>query len=217
MKKCRHCKGTNFGVTVTETKVSRFRVINGKAEEMLGEPEITSKTDIVYCFTCNNAITEEDVFENETCPVCGKITEELVNGRCKECDEKVKSYSKMTKEQIIMMMMQNTSQNTVDTTKKEKQDVTEIRVSTETESEGSEIKEIGKDECNIDPNVSLITPISKDVNLKERAIEMGGLNPEEGYEDLNFAPELHTSEEEDILSQLNKAVPAGSINVLSEF
>ena len=220
MKKCRHCKGTNFGVTVTETKVSRYRVINGKAEEMLGEPEVSSKTDIVYCFTCNKPITEkDDIYENETCPVCGKTTEELVNGRCKECDEKVKSYSKMTKEQIIMMIMQQgVGQQEKGEVKQEVKQVEkkeEVKAVEQTQTANEVINSSSKD--MVSPHVNLNPTVGEDVNLNSEITNENVLEDIPDYEGIQFAPDSGLNNDDDILSQLDNAVPVGSINVLNEF
>lgn len=241
MKRCKHCGETHFGVVVKEIKESRYRVINGKAEEMLGEPEVKSETNIVYCFTCKAPITDEDIVENETCPVCGKVTEELVNGRCKECDDKVKSFSKMTKEQIIMMMMQQQHQsvgaNEV-VNEEVKEPVAQVQP-VQAKQEVNNVKEVVSEPIQTSESVVQaqempvvkeveVTPASAmpasngtlgvgvtEASLNTTPSNENELNVHNDYEGLQFAPDNNINDD-DILSQLDQAVPLGSINVLSE-
>lgn len=105
MLKCKHCRGTEFGVTLTEVKTTPVKMKDGEAVGMLAEPQIEQSYEVNFCFTCNQNITEADLIENETCPVCDAIVPELVDGACPDCTAQKKKLLNMTKEELILMMM----------------------------------------------------------------------------------------------------------------
>lgn len=111
MLKCKHCKGTEFGVTLTEVKTTPVKMKDGEAVGMLAEPVVEQSYEVNFCFTCNQNITEADLIENETCPVCGVEVPELVDGACPDCAAQKKKLLSMTKEELILMMMKQQMQS----------------------------------------------------------------------------------------------------------
>lgn len=243
MKKCKHCKGTDFGVLVKEIQKAPFRMTNGKpVGGPLAEPEKTTEVEVNYCFGCNKPITEDDLIENETCTVCGKEVEETINGRCAECDAQVKAYARMTKEELIMMMMKGQSPaiNTVasqegKSTVKEKsegkkQEVSPTKVKEEQqvkEQVKTEVKEQVKEEVdksaenNTPKEVNTEVKISKEeenVNLEMENKDIENLNddlfPKEEIADIGSASS-NLNPEEDILAQIDN-IDVSSLNIISE-
>lgn len=105
MLKCKHCRGTEFGVTLIETRITPVKMVDGVAVGMLAEPQVEQRHEVNFCFTCNQTITEDDLIENENCPVCGKEVPDLVDGVCPDCAAQKKKLLGMTKEELILMMM----------------------------------------------------------------------------------------------------------------
>lgn len=138
MLKCKHCKGTDFGLTVTETKVTGYRAVNGEVIECLGAQEPITEQKVTFCFGCNNSITENDLYELETCPVCGKEVDELVDGKCHDCDAQVKMLANMSKEELILMMLQGKMPNLSVVAQTKAEEKTEAKVEVEEKSEDKE-------------------------------------------------------------------------------
>lgn len=223
MLKCKHCQGTEFGLTVVETKVSGFRAIDGEVVEQMGEPEVSTDTKISYCFGCNKPITEEDTYENETCPVCGKEVEELVNGRCEDCDAQVKALANMTKEELIMMMLQGNmpkveAKPKVATKKKEEKVVAKKETKTTTNKKKEEktvVEEKVKDNSASDKVV---------VPEKETKANLDIDNTDIGESDLDFIDDdgidigfpADVVDDDDILSQIDKVADLGALNLMDE-
>lgn len=105
MLKCKCCGKSDFGVTLKEIKVTPVKMVNGEAVAILSEPETSQDYEVNFCFTCNKPITQDDLYENETCPVCGKEVPELVNGVCPHCNEEKNKLMNMSQEELILMLL----------------------------------------------------------------------------------------------------------------
>lgn len=219
MLKCKHCQGTEFGLTVVETKVSGFRAIGGEVVEQIGEPEVKTETNISYCFGCNKPITEEDTYENETCPVCGKEVEALVNGRCADCDEQVNALANMSKEELIMMMLQGNmpkieAKPKAAAKKKEEKPVAKKEV--KTTAKKKEDKPVEK--------VEVATSDKVVVPEKETKASLDIENTDIGESDLDFGDTdsidigfpVDAVDDDDILSQIDKVADLGALNLMDE-
>lgn len=228
MLKCKCCKGTEFGLTVVETKVSGFRAVGGQVVEQMGEPEISTETKISFCFGCNKSITEEDTYENETCPVCGKEVEELVDGRCIDCDTQVKALANMSKEELIMMMLQgnmpkinttNTTKEVKETKKETKKKETKKSVKKEASKETKEVKEI-KEEAKEEPKKEVSDKVEipqEEVNANlqiDDSISDNALDFSNNDEDIDFL--FDDIDDDDILNQIDKVADLSELNLMDE-
>jgi hypothetical protein len=238
MVKCKECKGTNFGLTVVETKVTGYRAIDGAVTEQFGEPKVTNETKITYCFGCNKPITEADTYTKETCKVCNTQVDELIDGKCKPCDDKVKKLAKMTKEELIIMMMQGVSPMAV--AEAEKQPVAEKVTKKATQPKVEEKVEPKKEVAPTpapQPTVAP-TPVPTVANtvVKEAPPITPVISKEEENaslkvdEDLNsdiFGSAVEVSsnattiqsivgDEVDILAEIEKSVDLASLNIINE-
>ena len=111
MIKCKHCNGTKFGVEVVNTKTVSAIAINGEIVKMLDDTE-SNQEKIVYkfCPGCNKPITEDDLITTEKCTICGK-EDDLVDGKCKDCQELSNQLSKMSQDELLKMILESKSNN----------------------------------------------------------------------------------------------------------
>lgn len=107
MKKCKCCKKSNFGAILTEIKNIPIIVKNGEPEKVFTEQEeVQTEVTITYCMTCKKEINQEtDLYELETCPVCGAEVEELIDGMCPHCAEEKKKLESMSKDDLLLMIL----------------------------------------------------------------------------------------------------------------
>lgn len=223
MLKCKHCKGTEFGLTVVETKVSGYKAINGEVVSQIGEPQVKTETKVTYCFGCNKEIVEGvDTYENETCTVCGIESEEVKDGKCPECDSKVKALARMTKEELIIMMMKNSIPSMGVAAQPQVQAQEQVQQpSAPVEEVTTVIEEQSVPNTTVEGNVNtvyndaiIVSENEVDVNLQiNEEIDSSDLNFESINDDIEFPV---GDSDDDILAQLDSAVPINSLEVLSE-
>jgi hypothetical protein len=106
-KKCKGCGKSNLGAIVTHVEKIAVRILDGEVVEQFQDSyEETQDTEINYCFECGKPITEEDLFEEVQCPICGKMVGGLTeSGACQECTDEANKLASMSKEQLILMLM----------------------------------------------------------------------------------------------------------------
>lgn len=229
MLKCKHCQGTEFGVTVIETKMTGYKAINGEVVEQIGKPETKSENKISYCFGCNKPITDKDTYESETCSVCGKEVEELVDGKCNDCNAQVKKLANMTKEELILMMLQGKVPQVGTDNKQDKKSTKETKKkdNKKTETKKNVEKEQPKADSMVDDNkkekVDEATVSDKvEISEKESNANLKVDDVDLGESELNFAEEKgdvsfpDVISDEDILSQIDKVANLDSLNIMSE-
>lgn len=240
MKKCKHCKGTDFGVVVKEIQKAPFRMTDGKAVGgPLADPEKITEIEVNYCFGCNKPITEEDLIENEICTVCGKEVEETTNGKCPECEAQAKAYARMNKDELIMMIMKNQNANVSDTESQEGESTTEKKQESKKPSNdkqqevSSKVDKVAKEQLKEETKKEQgedKTPKQVDTTLNkpEKEIKEDLKVNDEDAEDLNKdlfpeegdVPDIGTassglSDEADILSQIDN-IDVSALNIMKE-
>ena len=144
MLKCKCCKKSNFGAILTETKVTPIMMSNGEPTKVLtDQEETTTNIAITYCMTCKKEINPEtDLYELETCPVCGKEVEELVDGLCHECAEQKKSLESMSKDDLLLMILkQQMASGKVSVGKKSKNNNDNAQEGAKKQKENKNVKE----------------------------------------------------------------------------
>ena len=144
MLKCKCCKKSNFGAILTETKVTPIMMSNGEPVKVLTDQEdTTTNIAITYCMTCKKEINPEtDLYELETCPVCGKEVEELVDGLCHECAEQKKSLESMSKDDLLLMILkQQMASGKVSVGKKSKNNNDNAQEGAKKQKENKNVKE----------------------------------------------------------------------------
>jgi len=116
-KKCKGCGKSNLGAIVTHVEKIAVRMLDGEVVEQFQDSyEESQDTQINYCFECGKAITEEDLFEDVQCPICGKMVGGLTeSGACQECTDEANKLASMSKEQLILMLMKQAHGGTITT------------------------------------------------------------------------------------------------------
>ena len=114
-KKCKGCGKSNLGAMVTHIEKIAVRILDGEVVEQFQDSfEESQTTEINYCFECAKPITEEDLFEDVQCPICGKMVGGLTeSGACQECTDEANKLASMSKEQLILMLMKQAHGGTV--------------------------------------------------------------------------------------------------------
>ncbi|MGL4850456.1 MAG: hypothetical protein ACRC28_16310 [Clostridium sp.] len=102
MKKCKKCRGVEFGADVIEIKVSPAKVIDGDIIEIYKEPITKTELKYKYCFTCNSEVTEDDIVEFVECEICGAETENIDECICEKCIDKAEELKVLSKEELIL-------------------------------------------------------------------------------------------------------------------
>lgn len=209
--KCKHCKESNFGVILTEIKTGPVKMINGVIHEALEEPKVERKIDINYCFTCKKEITEEDLMINEICPICNAEVDSLINGVCKECDKIKKNFSKMTKDDLILMLMKNNNnlnnENTLPQIEKDEKEDSSNDKSDEIESFNFIEKEIE------DANIESYTDESENIDKSEsdNDIEFDSIDDIDNISDIDDIDDIDNINFDELDAQLDN-VDLGSLN-----
>lgn len=106
-KICKACGKSNFGVTLKRAEERAARMVNGEIKEYFeGSEEIKEEISINYCFTCGSEIIEADLIETYICKVCKSSVKQVnENGVCSKCAEEVDSLSKVSREDLILMIL----------------------------------------------------------------------------------------------------------------
>ena len=106
-KKCKGCGKSNLGAIVTHVEKIAVRILDGEVVEQFQDSyQEEQTTEINYCFECGKPITEEDLFDEVQCPICGKMVGGLTeSGACQECTDEANKLASMSKEQLILMLM----------------------------------------------------------------------------------------------------------------
>lgn len=169
MLKCKHCKTSDLGAVVTEVKKTPIKLVNGEPVGILGEPEIVSQDmEITYCFTCNKPITQDDLYENETCPICGKEVPELVEGACSECTEQKNKLLSMSREELILMMLkQQMAGATPQAAATEEKSKPKVEPKKEEKAKKTESKKNTKKEANDKNSIEQVAPSKENVEMPQ--------------------------------------------------
>ena len=175
MLKCKCCKQSKFGAILEEIKTTPITMANGEPVKVMEDKaQLETKVTITYCMTCKKEIDPEvDLYENETCPVCGKEVPELIDGMCPECNEERKGYVPNSKDELIEMIMIlkrqiNNGKTQSPETKKKKQVKEKIEKNVEVKNEqvaASKDDDIDLS-LDIDDDIDLLNEIDNiDVNI----------------------------------------------------
>lgn len=238
-KRCKHCQGTDFGVVVKKIQKAPFRMTDGKpVGGPLAAPEESTEVEVNFCFGCNKPITDEDLTEEVTCEVCGKKVKETVNGKCPECEAQAKAYSRMNKDELIMMLMKGQSPQIVAAESKEGKQIAEEKKQL---AEGNKAKEETPSEKQIveepkveaepdkEPIAEKESPkvVSTEVKLTEEEksenLTVANKKEEDLNDELFVNPEINDinptesnfGSEVDILSQIDN-IDVASLNIMNE-
>ena len=105
LKRCKYCKGTELLAEVTETRKIPAKIVDGEiVETYWDQSEVTtSKTKICFCCTCNKEITDKDIIEKETCVICGKEVNKVIDGKCESCHNILKEVA--SPEELLAKIM----------------------------------------------------------------------------------------------------------------
>lgn len=165
MLKCKCCKKSNFGAILTETKVTPIMMSNGEPVKVLTDQEdTTTNIAITYCMTCKKEINPEtDLYELETCPVCGKEVEELVDGLCHECAEQKKSLESMSKDDLLLMILKQQMASGKVSVSKSKNNKANAQEGTKKQKEQAEVKNAKEKEETVN-DVAATTDEGVDIN-----------------------------------------------------
>ena len=187
MLKCKCCKKSNFGAILTETKATPIMMSNGEPTKVLtDQEETTTNIAITYCMTCKKEINPEtDLYELETCPVCGKEVEELVDGLCHECAEQKKSLESMSKDDLLLMILkQQMASGKVSVGKKSKNNNDNAQEGANKQKENKNVKEeVANDvAATTDEEVDINSINDEEVDIIN-AIDDVDINALETYDD----------------------------------
>lgn len=159
MLKCKCCKKSVFGAILKETKKTPIMMQNGEPVKVLSDKvETENEIMITYCMTCKKEIDQEkDLYELETCQVCGNEFDELENGVCHKCNEAKKKLENMSKDDLLLMLLkQQMASGNVNTVSKKK------KVEEQTEEEPKE--EVGI-AASMDEDVDINNIADEDIEI----------------------------------------------------
>ena len=212
MIRCKHCGKSELGAIAVEVKKTPIKLVNGEPAAILGEAEITQDLEITYCFTCNKPITQEDIIENETCPICGKVVPELVDGKCSECADEVNKLLNMSKEELILMMLKG--QMSANTVKKEAAAdvVEEKKEGVKKTTRKKTVKTTETTEVTEETNTKGVLAPMEEVNLPKSEIKDNTVEDVTSVKDEVNMPPIVDDEDSNILDQLD-SINVGDLNL----
>ena len=175
MLKCKCCKQSKFGAILEEIKTTPITMANGEPVKVIeNQAQLQTKVTITYCMTCKKEINPEtDLYENETCPVCGKEVPELVDGICPECNEEKNKLASMSKEELLLMILKqqlNNSSASFGKSKKKKEVKEKLEEEIEDNVEEKQVAASKDDDIDlsldIDDDIDILNEIDNvDINL----------------------------------------------------
>lgn len=175
MLKCKCCKQSKFGAILEEIKTTPITMANGEPVKVMEDKaQLETKVTITYCMTCKKEIDPEvDLYENETCPVCGKEVPELIDGICPECNEEKNKLAPMSKEELLFMILKQrigSGNVQVSGSKKKKQVKEKVEEEIESKVEQKQVAASKDDDIDlsldIDDDIDLLNEIDNvDVNI----------------------------------------------------
>lgn len=105
MLKCKCCKKSDLGVNLIKITKDPVRLLNGEITAVLGAQEVTEEIEYCFCNTCKKPITKDDLYEHVECPVCNRQVNELVNGKCVDCDKISSEMESFSKDDLIRILI----------------------------------------------------------------------------------------------------------------
>ena len=105
MLKCKCCDKSDFGVNMVRTTKDPVRFLDGAIDTVLGEQEVIEKIEYCFCNVCGKVITEEDLYENYTCPICERDVDTLVGGKCVSCDNAINEMESISMDELKMLFI----------------------------------------------------------------------------------------------------------------
>lgn len=240
MLKCKKCGCSDFGVEARQVMAMPYRLTNGEQTPLAEQADVKNELEYKFCFGCNAPITEADLYEKANCATCGNEVDELIDGNCVACNDKIvkakaledkkKELNKKTKAELIEMLLSGeinqeelASAMTEPAPKKEaepkvKEEAPKVAETAPAKKE--EVVQEVKPSNALDKAIPNIEP-NQEVNLNEEA------NP--ASEPVFEAPDVdvvcddvqsHNKTDDnvelDILAQIDQAVDLASLNIQCE-